>query len=42
MTLDDAITNEFALGMQTIGSGETYNGAARFAGGQGRHGTRID
>jgi enoyl-CoA hydratase len=38
MTLDDAIAREFALGVETIQSGETLAGAARFAGGAGRHG----
>ncbi len=38
MSLDDALANEFALGEQTIASGETFAGAARFAGGVGRHG----
>jgi enoyl-CoA hydratase len=35
---DDAAANEFRLGMQVIGSGESKEGASRFAGGQGRHG----
>lgn len=34
----DALAQEFALGMQTIASGETLSGAARFAAGVGRHG----
>lgn len=33
-----ALKNEFALGMQTLHSGETLAGAARFSGGEGRHG----
>lgn len=37
---DDAAANEFRLGMQVIGSGESKEGASRFAGGQGRHGAR--
>ena len=37
----DALAQEFALGMQTIGSGETVQGASRFAAGAGRHG-RFD
>jgi enoyl-CoA hydratase len=33
-----AIRNEFALGLQTLQSGETVAGAARFTSGTGRHG----
>jgi len=33
-----ALTREFELGFSTIASGETVAGAARFAGGAGRHG----
>ena len=33
-----AIANEFQLGMDTISSGETEQGAGRFASGKGRHG----
>ena len=33
-----AMANETALGMQVIASGETRDGATRFAGGAGRHG----
>lgn len=33
-----AIDNEIARGLDTIRSGETADGAARFSGGQGRHG----
>ncbi|MDE0777017.1 MAG: crotonase/enoyl-CoA hydratase family protein [Nocardioides sp.] len=35
---DEAMRNEFSRGLETIGSGETLGGAARFAGGAGRHG----
>ncbi|MEM7436070.1 MAG: crotonase/enoyl-CoA hydratase family protein [Myxococcota bacterium] len=35
---DQAMRNELALGMETIQSGETVSGAARFAAGAGRHG----
>jgi enoyl-CoA hydratase len=35
---DDAAQNEFRLGMQVVQSGESKEGAARFAGGAGRHG----
>ncbi len=38
MNLEDALGNEFALGMSTIESGESFAGAARFAAGAGRHG----
>jgi enoyl-CoA hydratase len=34
-----AMANEFRIGMQTVGSGETVNGAGRFACGTGRHGS---
>jgi len=34
----DAVLNEFRRGMQVIESGETVEGAKRFAGGAGRHG----
>jgi enoyl-CoA hydratase len=34
-----AVRNEFGLGLQTLRSGETVSGAARFSGGVGRHGT---
>ena len=33
-----AIENEFKLGLQTLASGETLDGATRFAKGSGRHG----
>jgi enoyl-CoA hydratase len=36
--LAEALTNEFRLGLATIESGETLEGAGRFAGGAGRHG----
>ncbi len=38
LSWDDAARNEFRLGMEVIGSGESKEGAARFAGGIGRHG----
>jgi enoyl-CoA hydratase len=38
LSWDDATANEFRLGMQAIASGESQSGAARFAGGEGRHG----
>ena len=38
MSLNDALANETRLGLDTIMSGETLQGAARFAAGEGRHG----
>ncbi|MES0874656.1 crotonase/enoyl-CoA hydratase family protein [Sinimarinibacterium thermocellulolyticum] len=38
MAQDVAIANEFEHGLRTLQSGETVAGAARFAGGDGRHG----
>jgi enoyl-CoA hydratase len=38
LPLDDALRNEFEHGAATIASGETLDGAARFASGAGRHG----
>lgn len=35
----EAIENEFKRGLETIRTGETVSGAARFSGGEGRHGT---
>ena len=35
---DQAVRNEFRRGMEVIASGESLQGAARFAAGQGRHG----
>jgi len=40
MSEDDAMRNEAARGRDTIASGETLTGAARFAAGAGRHGAR--
>ncbi len=39
MSIPDALRNEFQHGMQVINSGETVEGARRFAGGAGRHGS---
>jgi enoyl-CoA hydratase len=36
--MDDALRRETELGLETIRSGETQAGAARFAAGAGRHG----
>jgi len=38
LTFDDALANEYRLGWATITSGETREGATRFAEGAGRHG----
>jgi enoyl-CoA hydratase len=39
LPLADALAQEFALGLQTLSSGESVDGAQRFAAGAGRHGT---
>jgi enoyl-CoA hydratase len=39
LTFDEALANETELGLTTIRSGETQEGAARFAAGEGRHGS---
>jgi enoyl-CoA hydratase len=36
--MPDAMANEFALGKATIDTGESQDGAQRFAAGAGRHG----
>jgi enoyl-CoA hydratase len=38
MSLADALDNEYRLGIDVIASGETLEGASRFAAGAGRHG----
>ena len=38
LPLADALAHEFALGLQTLQSGETLSGAQRFIDGAGRHG----
>ncbi len=38
LNLQDALSNEFKLGLQVIKSGETFEGAKRFKGGVGKHG----
>jgi enoyl-CoA hydratase len=40
LPLDAAIAHELTLGVETIASGETLDGATRFAKGAGRHGGR--
>ena len=39
LALPEAMEVEFRRGLDVIGSGETAAGAARFAGGAGRHGS---
>lgn len=39
LDLDEALRNEFRHGLQVVQSGETLRGAARFAAGEGRHGS---
>jgi enoyl-CoA hydratase len=39
LSFDEALANETELGLTTIRSGETQEGAARFAAGEGRHGS---
>lgn len=38
LSTEEAILNETRLGLETINSGETLEGAGRFASGEGRHG----
>jgi len=38
LPFQSALANEFRLGMEAVASGETAEGAGRFAGGAGRHG----
>ncbi|MBX3224702.1 MAG: crotonase/enoyl-CoA hydratase family protein [Labilithrix sp.] len=38
LALEDALTNEFAIGMESLATGEAASGAAAFAAGKGRHG----
>ena len=42
LPLDDALRNETRRGLQVINSGETREGARRFAAGHGRHGSLTD
>lgn len=42
MSLDEALKHETLLGRQVIASGETLEGATRFAAGKGRHGNFED
>lgn len=38
MNIDDALKNETRLGLETLATGETLEGASRFISGEGRHG----
>jgi len=38
MNIDEALANEYEHGIKVIESGETFDGAERFAKGEGRHG----
>jgi enoyl-CoA hydratase len=42
MALDDALAHERSLGVEVLRSGETQQGAARFAAGAGRHGASAE
>jgi enoyl-CoA hydratase len=42
LATEEAMRNEYRRGLQVLASGETEAGAARFAGGAGRHGTAAD
>ncbi len=39
MSLDAALANEFAIGMESLASGEAVRGATAFTAGKGRHGS---
>ena len=41
LSLDDALRNEYGKGIEVIRSGETREGATRFAQGEGRHGAGV-
>ncbi len=42
MNHDEALRNETRIGVETMSSGETFDGATRFTGGVGRHGDFSD
>ena len=42
LPLEEALLNEFRIGLSVVQSGETLEGATRFSGGAGRHGTFDD
>ena len=41
MPLDEALRHEFALGLQTLASGEAAQGASLFTSGAGRSGQKV-
>ncbi len=41
MSVNDALANETQIGLQVLISGETFEGAARFTAGEGRHGSGV-
>jgi len=41
LPFQEAMRNEFQLGLETVRCGETLEGASRFAGGAGRHGAFV-
>ena len=41
LPLEAALSNEFELGCETLASGESVEGATRFARGAGRHGAKT-
>ena len=42
LSWEDAMANEVRHGLEVLASGETLEGASRFAKGAGRHGARVD
>ena len=42
ISIEQALANEFALGLNTLASGESFAGAKRFAAGAGRHGGKTE
>lgn len=42
LPIDAALANETALGLDVVASGETLDGAGRFASGAGRHGADVE
>ena len=42
MSHGETLRSETRIGFETMNSGETFEGASRFAGGAGRHGKLTD
>ncbi len=42
MSLDDALSHEFALGLDSLATGDSFRGATRFAQGDGRSGGTLE